>query len=238
MAGPSPLANLSLRAQLRVDRLPLRLAQMMLGLTGFGLSLAMLLRSGLGGAPWDVLHTALAERAGLSVGTVSITVSFLLLLAWIPLREQPGIGTIANSIWVGVSLDLGMAILPPASTLPIAVLMMVAGVVINGVSGAVYIGAQLGPGPRDGVMTGLGRRLRRPVGPVRIALEASVLAAGWALGGPVGVGTLAYAIGLGPVIQLVLPRVIMPVRTAGPASPSAAPETGEPVGPTPPAGLA
>ncbi|APX31508.1 hypothetical protein BH708_00795 [Brachybacterium sp. P6-10-X1] len=220
MADPSPplLANLSLRDQLRVDRLPLRLAQMMVGLTGFGLSLAMLLRSGLGGAPWDVLHAALAERAGLSVGTLSIAVSFVVLLAWIPLREQPGIGTVANAIWVGISIDLGMALLSPATSAAQAVVLMVAGVVINGISAAVYIGAQLGPGARDGLMTGLGRVLGRPVGPVRIGLEALVLVTGWALGGPVGVATVLYAIGLGPVIQLALPYVVLPVRSPSPSA--------------------
>ncbi|MDN5685284.1 MAG: hypothetical protein L0G94_01195 [Brachybacterium sp.] len=223
------LANLSLRDQLRVDRLPLRLLQVMIGLTGFGLSLAMLLRSGLGGAPWDVLHSALAERAGLSVGTLSITVSFVVLLAWIPLREQPGIGTFANAIWVGVSIDLGMALLPPATSLAPAAVLMVAGVIINGVSAAVYIGAQLGPGARDGLMTGLGRVLRRPVGPVRIGLEVLVLAAGWALGGPMGVGTVLYALGLGPVIQLALPHVVLPVLTpAGAASAAELDETPPP----------
>lgn len=231
MAEPSSplLANLSLRDQLHVDRLPLRLLQMMIGLTGFGLSLAMLLRSGLGGAPWDVLHAALAERAGLSVGTLSITVSFVVLLAWIPLREQPGIGTFANAIWVGLSIDLGMALLPPATGLLPAVVLMVAGVVINGVSAAVYIGAQLGPGARDGLMTGLGRVLGRPVGPVRIGLEVLVLAAGWALGGPLGVGTVLYALGLGPVIQLALPHVVLAVRTpAGAASAAELDETPPP----------
>lgn len=218
MAEPSSplLANLSLRAQLRVDRLPLRLLQMVIGLTGFGLSLAMLLRSGLGGAPWDVLHAALAERAGLSVGTLSIAVSFVVLLAWFPLREQPGIGTFANAVWVGASLDLGMVLLPPATSLPPAAALMAAGVVINGVSAAVYIGAQLGPGARDGLMTGLGRVLSRPVGPVRIVLEVLVLGAGWALGGPMGVGTVLYALGLGPVIQLALPYVVLPVRSPAP----------------------
>ncbi|GAA1487188.1 YczE/YyaS/YitT family protein [Brachybacterium fresconis] len=231
MAEPSSplLANLSLRDQLRVDRLPLRLLQMMIGLTGFGLSLAMLLRSGLGGAPWDVLHAALAERAGLSVGTLSITVSFVVLLAWIPLREQPGIGTFANAIWVGLSIDLGMALLPPATGPLPAVVLMVAGVAVNGVSAAVYIGAQLGPGARDGLMTGLGRVLGRPVGPVRIALEVLVLAAGWALGGPMGVGTVLYALGLGPVIQLALPHVVLPVLTpAGGASAAELDETPPP----------
>ncbi len=212
-SSPTGLDNLTLREQVRIDRLPLRLAQMMTGLTGFGLSLALLLESGLGGAPWDVLHAALAAHLHLSVGTVSIALSFVLLLLWIPLRERVGIGTVANSIWVGASLDLGMWMLPEARTLPAALAMMALAVVINGVSAAVYIGAQLGAGPRDGLMTGLGRVLRRPVGPVRIALEVLVLLTGWALGGPLGLGTVVYALGLGPIIQLALPHVTMPVRS-------------------------
>lgn len=207
------LDNLSLRDQLAADRLPRRLAQMMVGLTGFGLSLAMLLRSGLGGAPWDVLHAALAERLGATVGTMSITVSFVLLLVWIPLRERLGIGTLSNAIWVGVSIDIGMWLLPEARSLPAALALMLLGVLVNGISAAVYIGAQLGAGARDGLMTGLGRVLSRPVGPVRIALEVIVLVSGWLLGGPLGFGTVVYAIALGPVIQLVLPRVLIPVRT-------------------------
>lgn len=213
--APARLDNLALRDQLRVDRLPLRLLQMMVGLSGFGLSLALLLESGLGGAPWDVLHAAVAERLGLTVGTVSISVSFVLLLAWFPLRERIGIGTVANSIWVGLSIDLGMLVLPEARGLLLAAVMMLAGVVLNGISGAVYIGAQLGAGPRDGLMTGLGRVLSRPVGPVRVGLEAIVLVTGWALGGPLGVGTVVYAIGLGPIIQLTLPHVTRPVRSLG-----------------------
>jgi uncharacterized membrane protein YczE len=215
------LDNLSLRDQLGVDRQPRRLAQMMIGLTGFGLSLAMLLRSGLGGAPWDVLHAALAERIGTSVGTMSIAVSFVLLLVWIPLRERLGIGTVANAIWVGVSIDLGLLLLPEVQGLPAALGLMLLGVLINGISGAVYIGAQLGAGARDGLMTGLGRVLMRPVGPVRIVLEVIVLVTGWLLGGPLGLGTVVYAIALGPVIQIALPRVLIPVRTV----------RGRPVGP-------
>lgn len=213
-----PLANLSLREQLRVDRLPLRLLHMMAGLTGFGLSLALLLRSGLGGAPWDVLHAALADRLGTSVGTVSIAVSFVVLIAFVALGERVGIGTIANAIWVGLSIDLGMALIPEAQNLPAALLMMATGVVINGITAAMYIGAQLGPGPRDGLMTGLSRILARPVGPIRIALEIVVLGSGWLLGGPVGLGTVAYAVGLGPVIQQALPWVTIPVLTTGAAA--------------------
>lgn len=207
------LDNLSLRDQLGVDRLGRRLVQMMIGLTGFGLSLAMLLRSGLGGAPWDVFHAALAERLGATVGSMSIAVSFVLLLLWIPLRERLGIGTVANAIWVGVSIDLGMLILPEARSLPVAIALMLLGVVVNGISGAVYIGAQLGAGARDGLMTALSRVLSRPVGPVRIVLEVIVLVTGWLLGGPLGLGTVVYAIALGPVIQLALPHVLIPVRS-------------------------
>ncbi|MDN5899260.1 MAG: hypothetical protein L0H74_04260 [Brachybacterium sp.] len=228
------LDNLSLRDQLRVDRLPLRALQMMVGLTGFGFSLALLLESGLGGAPWDVLHAALAQRLGLTVGTLSITVSFVLLLLWFPLRERIGIGTIANSIWVGVSIDLGMLVLPEARGVPLAVAMMLLGVTLNGISGGVYLGAQLGAGPRDGLMTGLGRVLNRPVGPVRIVLEVIVLVTGTVLGGPLGIGTVVYAIGLGPIIQLTLPHVTIPVRTLNgraaraPAMPEPAPGSAQP----------
>lgn len=216
------LDNLSLRDQLGVDRLGRRLVQMMLGLTGFGLSLAMLLRSGLGGAPWDVFHAALAERLGATVGSMSIAVSFVLLLLWIPLRERLGIGTVANAIWVGVSIDLGMLILPEASSLPVAIALMLLGVVVNGISGAAYIGAQLGAGARDGLMTALSRVLSRPVGPVRIVLEVIVLVTGWLLGGPLGLGTVVYAIALGPVIQLALPHVLIPVRSVRGREPGAA----------------
>ncbi|MFD4006631.1 YitT family protein [Brachybacterium paraconglomeratum] len=216
------LDNLSLRDQLGVDRLGRRLAQMMIGLTGFGLSLAMLLRSGLGGAPWDVFHAALAERLGATVGAMSIAVSFVLLLLWIPLRERLGIGTVANAIWVGVSIDLGMLVLPQASSLPVAIALMLLGVVVNGISGAVYIGAQLGAGARDGLMTALSRVLSRPVGPVRIVLEVIVLVTGWLLGGPLGLGTVVYAIALGPVIQLALPHVLIPVRSVRGREPGAA----------------
>lgn len=209
----APLDNLSLREQLHVDRRLLRLLQMMVGLSGFGFSLALLLESGLGGAPWDVLHTALADHLGLTVGTLSVTVSFVVLLLFLPLRERIGIGTISNAIWVGVSIDLGMLVLPEARGIPLAIVMMLLGVILNGISGAVYIGAQLGAGPRDGLMTGLGRVLNRPVGPIRIVLELAVLVTGTLLGGPLGIGTVVYALGLGPIIQETLPYVTIPVRS-------------------------
>lgn len=209
--APARLDNVSLRDQLRLDRLPRRLMQMMVGLTGFGLSLALLLEAGLGGAPWDVLHAALAHHLGATVGLMSIAVSFVLLLAWIPLRERVGIGTIANAIWVGLSIDAGLALLPSFDSLPLQIVLMLLAVVLNGISGAVYIGAQLGAGARDGLMTGLSRVLERPVGPIRIVLEVIVLVTGWALGGPLGLGTVVYALALGPVIQATKPHVLIPI---------------------------
>lgn len=209
--APARLDNVSLRDQLRLDRLPRRLMQMMVGLTGFGLSLALLLEAGLGGAPWDVFHAALAHHLGATVGLMSIAVSFVLLLAWIPLRERVGIGTIANAVWVGLSIDAGLALLPSFDSLPLQIVLMLLAVVLNGISGAVYIGAQLGAGARDGLMTGLSRVLERPVGPIRIVLEVVVLVTGWALGGPLGLGTVVYALALGPVIQATMPHVLIPI---------------------------
>lgn len=209
--APARLDNVSLRDQLRLDRLPRRLMQMMVGLTGFGLSLALLLEAGLGGAPWDVLHAALAHHLGATVGLMSIAVSFVLLLAWIPLRERVGIGTIANAIWVGLSIDAGLALLPSFDSLPLQIVLMLLAVVLNGISGAVYIGGQLGAGARDGLMTGLSRVLERPVGPIRIVLEVIVLVTGWALGGPLGLGTVVYALALGPVIQATMPHALIPI---------------------------
>lgn len=225
---PSSLENLSLRAQLRLDRLPLRGAALMAGLTGYGVSLALLIRSTLGADPWDVLHVALADRLGVSVGTVIIAVSFLVLLAWIPLRQHPGIGTLANALWVGVAADITLRLVPEAAGLGAAVAMMLGAIVLNGVSDAVYIGAQLGPGPRDGLMTGLHLRYGMPIGPVRFGIEAAVLLVGWLLGGPVGIGTFLYALAIGPIVHLVLPRVTLRVRRGAGAADAVAPvEEGE-----------
>ena len=213
------LENLGPRHQLQLDRLPLRLSTLMIGLTGYGVGLALVIRSGLGVSPWDVLHVALAERLGLSVGVVIIVVSVLVLLAWLPLRQRAGIGTLANTLWVGVAVDGALALLPEQVTLPGAVLFLLGGILLTGVSDALYIGAQLGPGPRDGLMTGLHHRWNLPLGPTRIALELTVLAAGWSLGGPVGGGTVLFALALGPILHLTLPRVTIPVRGGPPCRP-------------------
>ncbi|HEX6248884.1 MAG TPA: hypothetical protein VFZ64_13520 [Nocardioidaceae bacterium] len=192
-----------------------RLVQLLVGLLLYGASLAFLVRAGLGLAPWDVLHQGLAERTGATVGSMVIAVSFLVLLAWVPLRQRPGVGTLANAVLVGVSLDLTMLVLGEVDAWPWRVGLLLSGVLLNGVATALYIGARLGPGPRDGLMTGLVRRTGRSVRLVRTSLEAGVLVVGWLLGGTVGIGTVLYAVGIGPIVHVLLPRLT--VRPVGPA---------------------
>jgi uncharacterized membrane protein YczE len=195
-----------------------RLVQLFAGLLLYGVSLAFVLRAGLGLAPWDVLHQGLAEILDTSVGTMVIAVSFVVLLAWIPLRQPPGFGTIANAVLVGVSVDLTMLVLDDVATWPWRVTLLVGGVLLNALATALYIGALLGPGPRDGLMTGLVRRTGKSVRLVRTSLEAGVLVAGWLLGGTVGIGTVLYAVAIGPIVHVLLPRLTVPPRhptTAG-----------------------
>lgn len=206
------LENLGPLAQLRLDRLPLRLLVLLVGLSAYGVSVALMIRAGLGVNPWGVLQVAVAQLTGVSVGTVIIAVSFLMLASWWPLRQVPGIGTLANCVWVGLACDAALTVLPQVETLPAQVSMMLVALALNGGSGAVYLGAQLGPGPRDGLMTGLHRLTGQPLGYVRLGIEGVVLAAGWLLGGPVGVGTVIYAVGVGAIVQWCLPRVLMTVR--------------------------
>jgi uncharacterized membrane protein YczE len=189
-----------------------RLVQLFTGLVLYGASLALLVRAGLGLAPWDVLHQGLAERTGATVGSMVIAVSFVVLLAWIPLRQRPGFGTVANALLVGVALDLTMLVLGDVDTWVWRVVLLLTGVLLNAVATALYIGALLGPGPRDGLMTGLVRRTGRSVRVVRTSLEVSVLVAGWLLGGTVGIGTVLYAVGIGPIVHVLLPRLTVPPK--------------------------
>jgi uncharacterized membrane protein YczE len=210
------LALLGPVAQLRAGRLPRRLSQLLVGLVLYGLTLAMVIRATLGNSPWDVLHQGLAKHLPISIGTAVIAMSLVVLLAWIPLRERPGLGTILNSVLVGLSADFFLArIDTPASSAGQAVLM-VAGVLLNAVATALYIGSQFGPGPRDGLMTGLHRRTGASIQLVRTSLEVAVVAVGWLLGGVVGIGTVAYALAIGPLVQRLLPYAIveLPERPA------------------------
>jgi uncharacterized membrane protein YczE len=183
-----------------------------------------MVRAELGLDPWDVLHQGLADRLPLTFGQVVIVVGALVLLAWIPLRQRPGLGTISNVIVIGLAVDAALAVLPPPDPMAWRITFLVSGVVLNGVATAAYIGARLGPGPRDGLMTGLVARTGRSVRLIRTSIEVGVLATGWLLGGTVGVGTVLYAIAIGPLVHLLLPRLTVPdrperaVSAAGPAS--------------------
>jgi uncharacterized membrane protein YczE len=201
--------------QLRAGRLARRLPQLYAGLLLYGLTAACLIRSRLGNAPWDVLHQGIAGHLGTSIGTVSIAVSVVVLLAWVPLRQVPGLGTLSNAAIVGLATNLGLATLPGPHELAGRIALMAAGIAGNAVATAMYIGARFGPGTRDGLMTGLHRRTGRPIWVVRTSIEVSVVVLGLLLGGVFGVGTVLYAVAIGPLVQRLLP--LFTVRT-GPAS--------------------
>ncbi|SKB67637.1 hypothetical protein SAMN05660916_02086 [Arthrobacter sp. 31Cvi3.1E] len=189
-----------------------RITQLLIGLAMYGISLAMFIRAGLGLDPWDVFHQGLSQKTGLSIGVVVIAVSFLVLLLWIPLRQMPGIGTIANAVLVGLFADLGLWLIPSFSHLGGQIAMLAGAVILNGIASACYIGARLGPGARDGLMTGLVRRTGWSVRLVRAGIEVVVLAVGFLLGGSVGVGTVVYALAIGPIVQVLLPKFMVPER--------------------------
>jgi uncharacterized membrane protein YczE len=184
-----------------------RAALLFLGLTGYGFSMALMVQAGLGLDPWDVFHQGLSRHTGMTIGVASAVVGLVVLLAWIPLRNRPGIGTIANVIVIAVTVDIGIAVLPAPDDLRLRVPMMLGAVLLNAVSTVLYIGAGLGPGPRDGLMTGLVARTGLSVRLIRTLIEATVLTAGWLLGGTVGVGTVIYAFGIGPLVQLILRHI-------------------------------
>ncbi|GAA0227639.1 membrane protein [Saccharothrix mutabilis subsp. mutabilis] len=184
-----------------------RVPQLFAGLWLYGASMALQIRATLGLDPWDVLHEGLAKRSGLSFGTVTMVVGALVLLAWIPLRQRPGVGTVSNVVLIGVAVDVTLWLLPTPSDLVVRAVFLVAGIVLNGLAAAVYIGARLGPGPRDGVTTGFCRRTGASLRLVRTVVEVAVLGAGWLLGGTVGLGTVLYAVTIGPLTQLFLPLV-------------------------------
>lgn len=201
------MAPLSPVRALRGRRLPRRLVQLVAGLWLYGATMALLVESGLGLDPWDVFHEGLTHHVPLTFGQVVIAVGALLLLLWIPLRQRLGIGTVLNVLLIGIAVDVTLALLPTPDALGTQVVFLVLGVVGNGLAGALYIGADLGTGPRDGIWTGIVRRTGRSVRLVRTSLEVTVLVTGFLLGGTVGVGTVLYALAIGPVVQATLPLV-------------------------------
>jgi uncharacterized membrane protein YczE len=203
------LATLGPIAQLRAGRLARRVPQLYVGLVLYGFSIALMVRGRLGTAPWDVLHTGLTEHVPISIGEALVVVSFAVLLLWIPLKEVPGIGTVSNAIVVGGSTDVFLRLLGEPDALWARGVLTVAGVVICGLATAMYIGAQLGRGPRDGLMTGLSRRTGLSLRLVRTLLEVAVVTIGVLLGGVLGLGTVLYALAIGPLAQAMLPTWIV-----------------------------
>ena len=184
--------------------LPRRIVQLYLGLVLYGVSASLLVLAGLGLDPWDVFHQGLARHTPLAIGTWAIVVGGVVLLLWIPLRQRPGIGTLSNVVMVGGTMDVVLAVVSPPHALAARIACLLAGVFLNGVATGLYIGAGLGPGPRDGLMTGFAAR-GHSIRVVRTALEVTVLATGWLLGGTVGVGTVLYAVSIGPLAHVFIP---------------------------------
>jgi len=184
-----------------------RLAQLLGGLVLYGVSMGLMVRGTLGLDPWDVLHEAVSGLTGLTFGTVTGIVGALVLLCWIPLRQRPGLGTVANIVLIAVAVDATLAVVSPPSNVWLRIVLMVGGVVLNGLATATYIGVRLGPGPRDGLMTGLSARTGVSIRVVRTGIELTVLGVGWLLGGTVGIGTVVYALAIGPLTQAFLPMV-------------------------------
>jgi uncharacterized membrane protein YczE len=208
------VAQIDLRP-VRISRNPVRRsAQLLSGLALYGTSVAFVTRAGLGLEPWSVLAEGVMKHAGLTFGTVTGLISVVVLLLWIPLRQRPGIGTIANVVVISVVVDLVRAVLPDQHELGWQIALLAGGVALNGVATATYVGARLGPGPRDGLMTGLAGRTGWSVRLVRTGIEVTVVAVGFLLGGTVGIGTVLYALAIGPLTQALLPLTTWRDRAA------------------------
>ncbi len=187
------------------DDLGARFMQLYAGLALYGVSSSLLVLGRHGLVPWDVLHQGLASQTGIAIGTWSILVGLLVLLLWIPLAERPGWGTISNALVIGGSIDLVLWLMPPLHGELLRWGCCVLGIVLSGVATGLYIGAGLGPGPRDGLMTGITRRTGWSIRLVRTSIEASVLGAGWLLGGTVGIATVLYLLSIGPLAHIFVP---------------------------------
>lgn len=188
------------------DRAVNRLVRCIVGLVIFGLGVAMIIDADLGAAPWDVFHTGISDLTGIPVGTVIVLVGIALLALWIPLHERLGLGTILNAVLIGVTVDVALPLIPGDLPLVVRIALMLGGVVVVALGSGLYIGAGLGPGPRDGLMTGLGKR-GVSIRVARTGIELAVLVIGVLLGGKIGVGTAVFAIGIGPLVHVAVPRL-------------------------------
>ncbi|MEV6104575.1 hypothetical protein AB0M28_07630 [Streptomyces sp. NPDC051940] len=237
---PRPVTpRLGFRAQIRAGRKARRIPQLLAGLVGYGASVMLLVESGLGAASWNVLTEGTAASLGISFGWATNLISVLVLLAWIPLRELPGLGTLLNVAIVGFAADATAAVLPAPHGIVERGGYLVLGLVALAFFDALYLGAQFGSGPRDGIMTGLVRLTRLPIAAVRTCIEVLVAGLGWLLGGTVGAGTVLIALSMGPLVGYFLPRVAVRLPAADPsaaAGPSAVPPPAPAADPSPAAG--
>jgi uncharacterized membrane protein YczE len=191
-----------------------RTAQLLLGLFLYGVAISVMLRANIGVGPWEVLSQGISLRTGFGFGLVTNVVGAIVLLLWIPIRQRPGVGTVLNVLLVGTSAQVGLLFVPPQTELWAQALSFAGGLVLLAIATGLYIGAGYGPGPRDGLMTGINKRWGTPIWLVRTIIELTVLAIGWALGGSVGVGTVAFAVLIGPLCGLTIPllRVKLPEK--------------------------
>lgn len=192
------------------------MGQLLVGLFLYGIAISAMVRAAVGLDPWDVLTQGLSLHTGVPFGFMTNIIGLGVLLLWIPLRQRPGVGTVLNALLIGPSAQLGLAVIPSPDLLWLRILLFAGGLTLLGVATGLYIGAHLGPGPRDGLMTGLHRRTRRPIWMVRMAIEVTVLAIGWLLGGNVGFGTLAFAVLIGPLCHWTMPLFAIRLRPNDP----------------------
>jgi uncharacterized membrane protein YczE len=197
------------------DRLGQRLGRCIFGLALFAIGISLQMNANIGAPPWDVFHQGVAKQTEISVGKIIVMTGFILLLLWIPLKQKPGLGTILNALEIGLVADLALAIIPEPKNIFVRVIMASLGIVIVAIGTGFYIGSALGPGPRDGLMTGLAKR-GIPIRIGRTAIEVTVLVVGLLLGGQVGVATFAFALGVGPLVHFFLPRLAISSGNARP----------------------
>ncbi|WP_353807812.1 YczE/YyaS/YitT family protein [Agromyces sp. SYSU T00194] len=205
--------------------MPRRLLQLLVGLFLYGFAIALIVRAGYGVAPWDVLTQGLSRVTGLGFGLVTVLTSGVVLLLWIPIRQRPGLGTVANALLVGPFADIGLQLVPAGLDPGLRAVLLPAGILLLGIATGLYVGARFGPGPRDGLMTGLHARTGLPLWLVRTGIEATVLAVGWLLGGQVGIGTVAFALLIGPICGRTIPFFTVPVAGRADAPAGDAPPT-------------
>jgi uncharacterized membrane protein YczE len=192
--------------------------QLLVGLFLYGIAVAAIVRAEIGVGPWEVLTQGVMEQTGLSFGLLTNLIGAIVLLLWIPIRQKPGVGTVLNMLLVGPSAQLGLWLIPAPESMVLRVPLFAAGLLLLAIATGLYIGARFGPGPRDGLMTGIHRRWGGKLWIIRTSIEVTVLAVGWVLGGNVGVGTLAFALLIGPLVGFILPRLVVPIAVPVPAA--------------------